>query len=379
MPLTNSLLILQGEALDGALQLFVTLNVEIRHALFDRLLKRVRYPFTLKHGTQTFMSSRKDLIGGAAFIVAVGLLDNFVFIERTVDHTNMIWLEPNSFVMGSEQGLADESPAHTLNLSGFWMDKFEVTNGEFEEFTEATGYTTYSEQVGDSLVFSSPQENHAMRTGPLDWWGLVEHADWQTPEGDSSSIEDKLDHPVVQVNYDDANAYCQWQDKELPSEAQFEYAARGGKTGTIYSWGDEPLHVSGKVSNTWQGNFPLENDAVDGYLTTAPVGSFPANDFGFYDLTGNVWEWVQDWYHPQYYAMSPSRNPAGVAKADSMDPNEPETAKRSVRGGSFLCADNYCSGFRLSARMPADPSTATNHTGFRCVVNQTGLSRFVGL
>lgn len=335
-------------------------------------------PITLNHGVQLSMSSKKDLVGGVVFVVAIGMLDNLVFIEKTVDTNNMIWLEPNSFVMGSDQGLPDESPAHELRLSGFWMDRFEVTNEEYKQFTEATGYKTFSEKVGDSLVFSSPEQNHAMRMGPLDWWKLEQAADWKSPQGQGSSIEGKLDHPVVHVNYDDAAAYCQWKDKELPTEAQFEYAARGGKTGKIYSWGNQPLQETGKVSNTWQGNFPLENDAADGYLTTAPVGSFPANDFGFHDLSGNVWEWVQDWYHPQYYAMSPSRNPSGVAEADSIDPNEPSIAKRSIRGGSFLCAENYCSGFRVSARMPADPITATNHTGFRCVVNQTGLARFVG-
>ena len=324
------------------------------------------------------MSSNKDLAGGVVFIVVVGLLDNFVFIEKALDTSNMIWLEQSSFIMGSDEGLPDEAPAHALNLSGFWMDKFEVTNREFKEFTDATGYTTFSEEIGDSLVFSSPQENHAMRMGPLDWWGLVDNADWRKPQGSLSSIEDKLEHPVVQVNYDDANAFCQWKNKELPTEAQFEYAARGGKSGTKYSWGNQPLQETGKVSNTWQGNFPVDNEVTDGYLTTAPVGSFPANDFGFYDLSGNVWEWVQDWYHPQYYAMSPSRNPAGVSQEDSIDPNEPSVAKRSIRGGSFLCADNYCSGFRVSARMPANPSTATNHTGFRCVVNQSKLARFIG-
>ncbi len=324
------------------------------------------------------MSSRKDLAGGAVFIIAIGLLDNFVFIEKTPDTSNMIWLESGSFIMGSDQGLPDESPAHELTVSGFWMDKFEVTNQEFSEFIDATGYQTYSEEIGDSLVFSTPQDNHAMRLGPLDWWKLAKGADWKSPQGGTSSIKDSLDHPVVHVNYDDAEAFCNWKEKELPTEAQFEYAARGGKTGNTYSWGNQPLQETGKVSNTWQGDFPVENNAIDGYQTTAPVGSFPANDFGFYDLSGNVWEWVQDWYHPQYYAMSPSRNPAGVAKEDSLDPNDPSTAKRSIRGGSFLCADNYCSGFRVSARMPADPLTATNHTGFRCVVNQSSLSRFVG-
>ncbi len=324
------------------------------------------------------MSSNKDLFGGALFVVAVGLLDNFVVVETSLDTEDMIWLAPSTFVMGSNQGLPDESPAHELSLSGFWMDKFEVTNRQFQEFTEATGYITSAEKVGDSLVFDSPAENHAMRMGPLDWWSLVENATWQSHSEEGSSAANKLDHPVVHVSYDDANAYCHWRDKELPTEAQFEYAARGGNSGNIYSWGNQPLHESGKVANVWQGEFPTTNQGNDGYLNTAPVGSFPANDFGFYDLSGNVWEWVQDWYHPQFYAMSPTRNPKGVSETDSLDPNEPAVPKRSVRGGSFLCADNYCSGFRVSARMPAEPSSSTNHTGFRCVVNQSALSQFIG-
>ena len=204
---------------------------------------------------------------------------------------------------------------------------------------------------------------------------LVANADWQHPEGAKDSIERKESHPVVHVTYDDASAYCNWLDKDLPTEAQFEYAARGGLEGEIYSWGSQPRHRHETMTNHWQGTFPYHNENSDGYANTAPVGSFPPNDYGLYDITGNVWEWVSDWYHPNYYSNSPLTNPVGVPRSESLDPNEPTLPKRSIRGGSFLCSENYCSGFRVSARMPAEPSSSTNHTGFRCVANQTGFFR----
>lgn len=320
------------------------------------------------------MSKPKDLAGGLLFVVGIALIDNFLIVENTVDTSSMIWLDSADFVMGSDQGMPDEAPARELKLSGFWMDKYEVTNSDYQKFVDATGYSTYSEEIGDSLVFESPQQNKNKPMGPLDWWKLVKTAQWRKPQGSDSTIDEKADHPVVHVNYDDALAYCEWLEKELPTEAQFEYAARGGKEGNIYSWGNQPLHLTEAVSNTWQGSFPSKNDQVDGFATTAPVGSFPANDFGFHDITGNVWEWVEDWYHPQYYSFGPDKNPSGVKMADSIDPNDPSIPKRSIRGGSFLCADNYCSGFRVSARMPADPTSATNHTGFRCVSKAQGLT-----
>lgn len=320
------------------------------------------------------MNQAKSLAGGVLFIAAIALVDNFIIIETKVNTSEMIWLESASFVMGSDRGMPDEAPAKELSLSGFWMDKYEVTNSDYQKFVDATGYETFSEKMGDSLVFESPEQNHSMAMGVLDWWELVEAAYWKKPEGPESSIDQKADHPVVHVNFEDALEYCNWLGKQLPTEAQFEYAARGGQEGTIYSWGNKPLQESAPVSNTWQGEFPIQNKQLDGFATTSPVGSFPANDFGFYDISGNVWEWVEDWYHPQYYSFGPDKNPKGVAKSDSVDPNEPNIPKRSIRGGSFLCADNYCSGFRVSARMPADPSTATNHTGFRCVSNPSGIA-----
>ena len=316
------------------------------------------------------MKHPMQLAGGATFIVAVLLLDNYLVIEPSPPAPeNMVWIEAGSFVMGSDSGLPDESPPHQLEMSGYWIDQFEVSNRDFAAFVTQTAYTTQSENNGDSLVFKALSRQTHKFPNPLDWWDLVSQADWRHPQGPSASIEAIADHPVVQVNYNDALAYCDWAGKELPTEAQFEYAARGGKEGKLYTWGDEPLHRHQAITNNWQGAFPFKNENSDGFETTAPVGSFPANEFGLYDITGNVWEWVSDWYHPKYYANSPNKNPQGVEKTESLDPAEPSLAKQSIRGGSFMCSDNYCSGFRVSARMPTDPDTATNHTGFRCVVN----------
>lgn len=321
------------------------------------------------------MSDWKQLAGGLGFVSAILVIDIVILDEPVERPEGMIWIESGSFVMGSDQGLPDERPAHEVEIKGFWIDQFEVTNADFTNFVDATGYQTYSEQMEDSLVFESPGENPPTPVRPMSWWKLVSNASWKQPEGENDSITGKENHPVVQVTYDDALAYCEWLNKELPTEAQFEYAARGGLEGEIYSWGSQPRHRHEAVTNHWQGSFPFHNENSDGHAETAPVGSFPANDYGLYDITGNVWEWVSDWYHPNYYANSPVKNPTGVLEAESLDPNEPTLPKRSIRGGSFLCSENYCSGFRVSARMPADPSSATNHTGFRCVANRASIFR----
>ncbi|MBS24061.1 MAG: gliding motility-associated lipoprotein GldK [Gammaproteobacteria bacterium] len=321
------------------------------------------------------MSNWKQLIGGLGFIGAIFVIDTQVLLEPAKTPEGMIWIENGSFIMGSDQGLLDERPAHKVNLNGFWIDQYEVTNAEFVKFVTETGYESYSEEVEDSLVFVSPYLTPGQPLRPMSWWKLVANADWQHPEGEQDSIEGKENHPVVHVTYEDASAYCNWLDKELPTEAQFEYAARGGLEGEIYSWGSQPRHRHEAMTNHWQGNFPYHNENSDGHANTAPVGSFPPNNYGLYDITGNVWEWVSDWYHPNYYSNSPRRNPTGVPRAESLDPNEPTLPKRSIRGGSFLCSENYCSGFRVSARMPAEPSSSTNHTGFRCVANRVSLFR----
>lgn len=311
----------------------------------------------------------KQTLIGTTVILSIALVDNYVVIESEPSFEDMLWIESGSFLMGSDRGMPDESPSHEVSMSGFWIDTFEVSNADYQQFISATDYLTKSELSGDSMVFESPVENLAAQSDPLSWWDLVIQADWRHPLGLHDTIEGKSDHPVVHVSYVDALAYCDWLDKDLPTEAQFEFAARGGKQGEMYSWGDAPLHHTTAVNNSWQANSPAENQKQDGYQTTSPVGSFPPNDFGLYDISGNVWEWVSDWYHPEYYSVSPSSDPLGVTEEFSIDPAEPATAKRSIRGGSFLCSDDYCTGFRVSARMPADPNASANHTGFRCVKN----------
>lgn len=312
--------------------------------------------------------AKQTLIGTAA-VISIALVDNYVIIESELSYENMAWIEPGSFQMGSEKGRVDESPAHEVSMSGYWIDNFEVSNADYERFIATTNYITQPEISGDSMVFESPVENQTAQSDPLSWWDLITPADWRHPLGLHDNIEDKSDHPVVHVSYADALAYCDWLEKDLPTEAQFEFAARGGKQGEMYSWGSATLHHTAAVSNNWQANNPAESQVQDGYQTTAPVGSFPPNNFGLYDISGNVWEWVSDWYHPEYYAISPSSDPLGVTKEFSVDLADPTIAKRSLRGGSFLCSDDFCSGFRVSARMPADPNASANHTGFRCVKN----------
>ena len=310
--------------------------------------------------------SRQNLLG-SLFIGGILVIDGFFLVEDRLEPQGMVWIEPGEFIMGSDNGMPDEAPARKVEMSGFWIDTHEVTNQEFRAFVDATGYRTDAESFGNSLVFDNSGANSATLLNPLNWWQLIANANWQQPQGPEDSIENKADHPVVQVSYADAKAFCNWQDKTLPSEAQFEFAARGGIEGNQYSWGNQPAQHTHSQTNHWQGEFPLHNDNDDGFETTAPVGSFDANAYGLYDISGNVWEWVSDWYNPNSYAMDTDHNPKGVGKGDSFDPAEPQLAKRGIRGGSFLCSENYCRGFRVSARMPADPKTSTNHTGFRCV------------
>ena len=308
------------------------------------------------------------------------------------DPKNMVKIDGGTFWMGADagnkmampNGFNDESPQHEVELGSFWMDKYEVTNKEYSMFVEATNYITYSEQkpkvedwpgaipeklVPASIVFKQPEGKVDIRNY-YNWWEYKSGANWQHPEGPESDISERENHPVVHVIYDDAVNYCEWKSKEMPTEAQWEYAARGGLDKKIYTWGDQPDHIKKKMMNSYQGDFPYENENTDGYMATSPVGSFPANGYGLHDMAGNLWEWVSDWYHPRYYEVSPKENPTGVKKEESVDPVEPGVAKRVVKGGSFLCSEKYCTGYRPSARMATDPRSSSNHTGFRCVLNE---------
>jgi sulfatase modifying factor 1 len=312
------------------------------------------------------------------------------------DWTNeMVWMPGGSFVMGSEEGQADEKPAHRVAVKGFWMDRTEVTNEQFERFVKATHYVTVAERnpdpkdfpgvpaeklVAGSIVFKAPSLTEVNRQRaaegldpvgeiPLEnhflWWTYVPGANWRHPEGQGSSVDGKEKFPVVHVSWDDAVAYARWARKRLPTEAEWEYAARGGLEEKKYMWGSEQTPGGKWLANIWQGRFPTENTGEDGFRTLAPVGSFPTNGFGLYDMSGNVWEWCADWYLPDYYANSPKDDPHGPDT--SFDPNEPGVMKRVQRGGSFLCSDLYCMGYRPSARMKSTPDTGLSHSGFRCV------------
>jgi len=302
----------------------------------------------------------------------------------------MVWIPEGTFQMGSDDADArpDEKPVHKVQLDGFWIDATDVTNRQFAEFVKATGYVTTAERPPDlaeimkqvppgtppppkealvpaGLVFRATSQPTAMND-VSQWWNWAPGANWRHPDGPQSTIEGRDNDPVVQVSYEDAIAYAKWAGKRLPTEAEWEYAARGGGESRRYSWGVEPLEENGRYkANTWQGNFPAHDDGEDGYATRSPVKKFPANGYGLYDMAGNVWQWVEDWYRPDSYPKELAKNPTGPS--DSHDPEEPYAPKRVIRGGSFLCNASYCSGYRVSARMKSSPDTGTNHIGFRCV------------
>jgi formylglycine-generating enzyme len=311
-------------------------------------------------------------------------------------HKGMVKIESGAFQMGGDnnQASADEYPKHKVTVNSFWMDQTEVTNRQFEEFVKATGYITTAEKKPDweeikkqvppgtpkpeesmlvpaSLVFSSPSQTVSL-TDYSKWWTWKEGADWKHPHGPDSNIKGKENFPVVHVSWYDAQAYCKWAGKRLPTEAEWEWAARGGLVNNIYPWGNEPIDAGKPKANTWQGQFPNKNTLRDGFYFTAPVKSFPPNGYGLYDMAGNVWEWCADYYNADYYKKinKPDgiRNPNGPEK--SFDPQEPYAIKRVLRGGSFLCNDSYCSGYRVARRMKSSEDTGTEHTGFRCVADK---------
>jgi len=295
----------------------------------------------------------------------------------------MVWIPGGEFWMGADE-FPDAQPWHRVYVDGFWMDKTEVTNEQFEKFVKATGYVTIAERtprpedfpgappenlVAGSVVFAPP--DHPVKLNDhFQWWSYIDGANWRHPEGPKSSLKGRGRYPVVHVAYEDARAYAKWAGKRLPTEAEFEFAQRGGLDRKPYSWGDE-LNPGGKfMANTFQGHFPDKNTVEDGYATAAPVGSFPPNNYGLYDMAGNVWEWTSDWYRPDYYRAlvvrgALARNPQGPV--DSFDPSEPGVKKKVHKGGSFLCTDQYCARYIAGGRGKGEPDTGTNHLGFRLV------------
>jgi formylglycine-generating enzyme required for sulfatase activity len=312
----------------------------------------------------------------------------------SVSFENMVRIPGGGFLMGSDHHYPEEAPAHQVAVDGFWIDAHCVTNTLFSRFVAATGYVTLAERPADpadypgadpallvpsSVVFLQPP-------GPVDlrnhfnWWSYVPGADWRRPYGPQSSIEGKDDYPVVHVAFEDALAYAQWAGKSLPTEAEWEFAARGGLDGAEFCWGDEFTPGGRYMANTWQGEFPWQNLEEDGYLQVAPVGSFEPNGFGLYDMAGNVWEWTTDFYQEhsriQQHACCTLQNPRGGSAEQSHDPRNPQVKipRRVMKGGSHLCAPNYCRRYRPAARMAQPIDTSTCHLGFRCIVRDAATS-----
>lgn len=302
---------------------------------------------------------------------------------------DMVWVPGGDFAMGSNDHYPEEAPVRRAHVEGFWMDRFQVTNAGFRRFIKETGYPTVAQRapepttyvdanpellVPGSTVFVAP--DHPVDLGdPYQWWRFVRGADWRHPRGPGSTIRGLSSHPVVHVAWDDVEAYASWAGKELPTEAEWEFAARGGLDGAEYCWGGELTPGGRYMANTWQGDFPLENEQHDGFEWTAPVGSFPANGYGLLDMVGNVWEWTADWYqdHDQMrHACCTVAAPQGHDRKRSYDPRELERGiripRKVMKGGSHLCAPNYCRRYRPAARMPQAVDTSTSHLGFRCIV-----------
>ena len=302
---------------------------------------------------------------------------------------DMVWVSGGTFRMGSNNHYPEERPVHHVAVDGFWIDRSPVTNARFARFVAATRHTTFAElppnardypnaipemMHAGSLVFVRP--SHPVSLGYIgNWWHFVRGADWRHPRGPKSTIIGLEDHPVVHVTYRDAAAFAAWEGKELPTEAEWEFAARGGLEGAIYAWGDEYMPNGRPLANTWQGRFPYENTLADGWEGTSPVGSFPPNGYGLYDMIGNVWEWTSDWYrashlHPEPKGCCDPHHPQGATMFESFDRSTPmlRIPRKVLKGGSHLCSPNYCQRYRPAARFPEAVDTSTSHVGFRCVV-----------
>lgn len=303
----------------------------------------------------------------------------------------MVWIPGGTFTMGSDHHYPEESPSHKVTVDGFWMDKYPVTNEEFKRFADETNYVTVAERpvkaedypgvpveslVSGSLVFIKPTQRVDLRN-INNWWQYVPGANWRHPEGSGSSLEDRWDHPVVHIAYEDARAYASWRGKALPTEAEWEFAARGGLEGKIYEWGDELWADNKPMANFWQGEFPWEHINPHGHERTTPVGCFSPNGYGLYDMSGNVWEWTSSWFAYKHRpdASKPCCipvNPRGASKESSYDPWQPhiKIPRKVLKGGSHLCSMNYCYRFRPAARSAQMIDSSSGHIGFRCVARK---------
>ncbi|SFA82532.1 Formylglycine-generating enzyme, required for sulfatase activity, contains SUMF1/FGE domain [Collimonas sp. OK607] len=377
----------------------------------------------MKSTVDRFSGRRKFAIAAAivttALVIGVGIgssresgktyapeAPRIVAGDGVIGPKGTMWVPAGEFLMGSDSKLAqpNERPAHKIRVHGFWMDQHHVTNAQFRKFAEATGYVTTAEKKPDwetlkvQLPPGTPRPSADMlvaggmvfagtdRPVSLDdyarWWRFTPGADWRHPNGPGSSIDGKDDHPVVQVSYEDAQAYAKWAGKRLPTEAEWEFAARGGLEQATYAWGNDFAPDGKQMANVWQGQqqqaFPVVNPKAGGALGTSPVGTFPPNGYGLSDMTGNAWQWVADWYREDAFAMEakagePTDPPGPADSFDSSDPGTPANAPKHVtRGGSFLCNEDYCLSYRPSARRGTDPYTSMSHLGFRLVADADG-------
>jgi formylglycine-generating enzyme required for sulfatase activity len=315
--------------------------------------------------------------------------ENFVETVCWLATKDMSFIHGGAFLMGSDKHYQEEAPAHTVTVEGFGMDRYAVTNEQFERFVKETNYVTVAERTPKaedypgakqellrpaSVVFRKPSGRVDLGNH-YNWWTYVQDADWRHPEGPRSSIKDRSQHPVVHVAYEDAEAYAKWVGKELPTEAEWEFAARGGLEGAIYAWGEEFAPDGRQMANTWQGEFPWQNLMLDGYEGTAPVGQFPPNGYGLFDMIGNVWEWTSDWYaahRPSQKACCGGAVGRAADREQSYDPAMPDIKipRKVIKGGSFLCAPNYCRRYRPAARMAQPIDTSTCHVGMRLVIHR---------
>jgi formylglycine-generating enzyme required for sulfatase activity len=315
-------------------------------------------------------------------------------IQSFPERENMIRIPAGTLNMGGDNEQADrnEFPKHQVQISAFWMDKTEVTNQQFMAFVKATNYQTIAERPIDweamkkelptdtpkppdsllqagALVFQATDQPVRL-DNPGQWWAWTIGANWQHPEGPDSNIDDRMDHPVVHIAWEDAAAYAKWAGKRLPTEAEWEWASRGGTKDAIYPWGNENVNEGKPKANFWQGLFPYENHLKDGFFATAPVQSFPPNGYGLHDMAGNVWEWCSDWYDVSYYGQPAASQANTKGPNKGYNPMMPYQQEKVIRGGSFLCNDQYCSGYRNARRMGSTIDTGLSHTGFRCVKSE---------